>query len=200
MENLKIISIFAKLNIMKRLIIYRMITLIFAFLTSTGMANNYGICVIKEKKIELELLYDNIWGTIYHAEERECDDTPMITGNGSKINPTKASEHRWIAITQEMLNDDIRYKMLNNSEINRFKGKIKYGDTVWIESQNKNINGYWVVNDTKHSRVKKSIDFLQTKGDKTLYDANPLWSGRFLNIKIYKINNYPYSQYHKKLI
>ena len=31
----------------------------------------------------------------------------------------------------------------------------------------------------------RSIDFLQTTGDATLYNNNPLWSGRFDSIKIY---------------
>jgi len=142
--------------------------------------------------IEKELLYDNIWGTIYHAEKRQCDNTPTTTGDGSKIIPNKASSLRWVAICHEMLNDEYRYSLLKNPNEDRFKGKIKYGDTVWIESENININGWWVVHDTKHKRVKNSVDFLQTKNDGTLYDNNKLWSGRFKNLKIYRLhyNNY----------
>ena len=37
-------------------------------------------------------IYDNIWGAIYHAEVRQCDATPTITGDGSRIDPARASE------------------------------------------------------------------------------------------------------------
>lgn len=135
-----------------------------------------------------ELLYDNVWGTIYHAEKKQCDNTPTITGDGSKIDPNNASSHRWIAICHEMLNDKYRRSLINDPECDRFKGKIKYGDTVWIESENPQLNGWWVVHDAKHKRVKNSVDFLQTKGDGTLYNNNKLWSGRFNDLKIYKYN------------
>ena len=138
------------------------------------------------EKTKGELLYDDIWGTIYHAEKKQCDETPLITGDGSKINPDSASSQRWIAICHEMLDDEYRRNKLNDSTSDRFRGKIKYGDTVWIESDIPQINGWWVVHDTKHKRVKNSVDFLQTKGDGRLYSNNKLWSGRFHNLKIYK--------------
>ena len=150
----------------------------------------------KEIIIERELLYDNIWGTIYHAEKRQCDNTPTITGDGSKIIPNKASSHRWIAICHEMLDDEYRSNLLKNPNEDRFKGKIKYGDTVWIETENSNINGWWVVHDTKHKRVKNSVDFLQTKNDGSLYNNNRLWSGRFKNLKIYRLYHTNYSTYN----
>ena len=130
-------------------------------------------------------IYDDIWGTIYHAEVRQCDNTPTITGDGSKINPYKASDHRWIAISQEMLDSQWRVELLNDSTSNLFKGRIQYGDSVWISSYNMAINGWWVVRDTKNKRYENSIDFLQTKGDATLYNNDPMWCGRFNEIKIY---------------
>lgn len=145
---------------------------------------------------DLELLYGDVWGTIYHAVEDQCDDTPTITGDGSKINPNIASEYRWIAISQEMLRDSIREKILNNSNIDRFRGKIQYGDTVWIESNNPNINGWWVVHDTKNKRCIGNIDFLQTRGDGSLYDDNRLWGGKFKHLNIYRINNFSYTEYN----
>jgi len=152
--------------------------------------NNYGDTIP-----DLELLYGDIWGTIYHALEAQCDDTPTITGDGSKINPDIASQYRWIAITQEMLCDSVREKILNKPDVDRFRGKIQYGDTVWIESDNPNINGWWVVHDTKNKRCIRSIDFLQTHGDGSLYDNNRLWSGKFKHLNIYRLNNSNYSEY-----
>ena len=130
-------------------------------------------------------IYDNIWGTIYHAEVRQCDATPTITGDGSRIDPARASDHRWIAISQEMLDSQWRVDLVNDSTSTLFKGRIQYGDTVWIASPNEAINGWWVVRDTKNKRYRNSIDFLQTKGDATLYNNDKYWSGRFNDIWIF---------------
>lgn len=146
--------------------------------------------------VHRELLYEGVWGTIYHAEFRQCDDTPTITGSGYKIDPTRASDLRIIAISQEMLYDMNRRSMIDTTIDNRFNGKIAYGDTVWIESPKDtlgnylfpHINGYWVVHDTKNKRYEMSIDFLQTKNDGTLYNNDPLWSGKINDIKIYSSN------------
>ena len=130
-------------------------------------------------------IYDNVWGTIYHAEVRQCDATPTITGDGSRINPARASDHRWIAISQEMLDSQWRVELLDDSTSTLFKGRIQYGDTVWIASPNEAINGWWVVRDTKNKRYRNSIDFLQTKGDATLYNNDKYWNGRFDDIWIF---------------
>ena len=130
-------------------------------------------------------IYDNVWGTIYHAEVRQCDATPTITGDGSRINPARASEHRWIAISQEMLDSQWRVELLGDSTSTLFKGRIQYGDTVWVASPNEAINGWWVVRDTKNKRYRNSIDFLQTKGDGTLYNNDKYWKGRFDDIWIF---------------
>ena len=137
-------------------------------------------------KAVIEPIYDDIWGTIYHAEVRQCDATPTITGDGSRINPYEASEHRWIAISQEMLDCEWRMSMLKDSTSALYQGKIEYGDTVWIASPYPEINGWWIVHDTKNKRYRNSIDFLQTKGDGSLYRNNPMWNGRFDDIRIYR--------------
>lgn len=173
---------------MKRNIIYRLMMLFTTFILSTSM-----ISMNERPKTDnahnINPLYDNIWGTIYHAEVRQCDATPTITGDGSKINPRNASTHRWIAISQEMLDSEYRVRLINNDTSELYKGKIQYGDTVWIQSKYEQINGYWVVHDTKNKRYRKSIDFLQTKGDGNLYNNDPTWNGKFDNIRIYTMND-----------
>ena len=98
-----------------------------------------------------------------------------------------------------MLYSEYRQKLLTYKRTNLFKGKINYGDTIWVESPYKSINGWWVVHDTKNSDTiyDNSIDFLQTVGDKSLYNNDKHWSGRFDNIKIYTIKNHPYRTYHR---
>jgi 3D (Asp-Asp-Asp) domain-containing protein len=131
-----------------------------------------------------ELLYENVWGSIYSAENSQCDSTPTITADGSEIDINHASKLRWIAVSQDILNDKCRAKLYPND--NHFKGKIQFGDTIWIVSPYKNINGWWVVHDTKNSRMNNSIDFLQTMGDGNLYNHSKQWSGKFKHIKIYR--------------
>lgn len=157
------------------------------FMFSTNMIVNECDGIVRCPAITP--LYDNIWGAIYHAEKRQCDDTPTITGDGSRINPYNASEHRWIAISQEMLNSEFRVGLLNNDISPLFKGRIQYGDTIWINSPHETINGWWVVHDTKNRRYRNSIDFLQTKGDGNLYNNDSMWNGRFDDIQIYNIND-----------
>jgi hypothetical protein len=173
---------------MKKNVLYKF-TLLFIIIMILSSLISFNMCEVKTKSIIIEPLYDNIWGAIYNAEKDQCDDTPTITGDGSKINPYTASEHRWVAISQEMLNSDFRVVLLNNDTSVLYKGKIQYGDTIWVLSPNKNINGWWIVHDTKNQRYRNTIDFLQTKGDGRLYSNDPMWNGRFDSIQIYKIND-----------
>lgn len=177
---------------MKKRFIYRTLLVLMLMMSPLTMSPTYVMLNTNEvslPKEEVEPLYDNVWGAIYHAEEAQCDSTPTITGDGSKINPFKASEHRWIAISQEMLDCEYRIELLNDSTSPLYKGRIEYGDTVWIDSPNENINGWWIVHDTKNKRYRKSIDFLQTKGDESLYSNDSLWSGRFDSIQIYSYHD-----------
>ncbi len=175
---------------MKNILIKILLLILFFFL-STGMISENKLSIISKyssDNISIELLYDNIWGSIYNPVKEQCNNDPTITGDGSKINPKKASEHRWIAISQNMLNCNYRQNLLAFDRTDLYKGKIQYGDTVWIDSPHAEINGKWVVRDSKNVRYTNSIDFLQTTGDGSLYNNNPNWSGKFENIKIYKIN------------
>lgn len=170
------------------------------------MINNY---TYNKKSVAFELLYCNVWGTIYHATKRQCDNSPTITGDGSHINVKNASKYRWIAISQDMLKSVNRLKLLKNPLTSKiYKGKIVYGDTVWIKSGNPKINGWWVVHDAKSAKCdnsgnllySKSIDFLQTEGDINLYNGNPLWSGKFCDIKIYRLKNVYYKNIKRFVI
>jgi hypothetical protein len=168
---------------MKNFYIY----IIFILLLTTSYIEKYVVNPYSTEYIPyIEPIYDNVWGAIYNAETRQCDDNPTITGDDSYIDIKNASNLRWIAISQEMLDCGYRQKLVNDSTSTLYKGRLQYGDTVWIQSNNENINGWWIVHDTKNKRYTKSIDFLQTKGDGSLYNNNKNWNGKFPNIKIYK--------------
>lgn len=182
---------------MIRNIFHKITLLILVFTFSTSMISQHDlikfeIINIKNTNFEpiiIEPLYNNIWGAIYNAEKEQCDDTPLVTGDGSKINQHNASEHRWIAISQNMLDCEYRQALLNDSTSTSFKGKIRYGDTIWINSPHIEINGIWIVHDTKNKRYNNSIDFLQTIGDSGLYNNDPLWNGKFDEIQIYALDD-----------
>lgn len=173
----------------------RILSFLFLLIATVGAGFVYAPTAnIDMSKIpEKVLLYDGIWGTIYHAEARQCDDTPTITGSGYKIDPTIASDLRIIAISHEMLDDMWRRTLIDTTVDNRFKGKIAYGDIIWIESPKDslgyelypNITGFWVVHDTKNKRYHNSIDFLQTKNDWSLFNNDSMWCGRFDDLKIF---------------
>lgn len=176
----------------------KILLLMVIFFTTTSMiAENHNTSSkeIEIVPIEKELLYENVWGTIYNADTTQCDSTPTITACGYRINPHRASQQRWIAISQEMLCNYYRANLVKNPKSQLFKGKIEYGDTVWVESPYKEINGWWVARDAKNAKLRNSIDFLQTVGDNTLYNNNPQWSGKFEDIKIYKLKDNSYFKY-----
>ena len=137
------------------------------------------IFVIEKKIVEqYQTIYDDIIGTIYHPEKKQTDNTPLITADLSKINPKKINELRWIAMSRDLINQQ--------DKIRKWYGKVKFGDTVYIESPKDihgnykfpYINGKWVLHDTMNKRYKNRIDFLQ--------DKNGLY-GKWNNLIIKKI-------------
>ena len=87
--------------------------------------------------------------TMYHPVEAQCDDTPLITADGSKIDPYKVSDWNWIAVSQHMLS--------------RNGGPLNYGDTVYVFGT-KHKDGMYVVKDCMHKRKTNQIDFLESLG------------------------------------
>ena len=90
----------------------------------------------------------NVKATMYHPVEAQCDDTPLITADGSKICPISVSDWNWIAVSQDLL-------WFNN-------GPIRYGDTVYVIAGHK--TGYYIVHDAMNKRWTNRIDFLESIG------------------------------------
>jgi len=90
-----------------------------------------------------------VYATMYHPVLGQCDDSPDVTADQSKIPDIDSCSHLcWIAVSQDLLwfND----------------GPIRYGDTVYVEAGHK--TGYYVVRDAMNRRFKKKIDFLESVG------------------------------------
>jgi len=90
-----------------------------------------------------------VYATMYHPLIGQCDDSPDVTADQTKIPNIDSCSHLcWIAVSQDLLwfND----------------GPIRYGDTVYVEAGHK--TGYYVVRDAMNRRFKKKIDFLESVG------------------------------------
>tara|TARA_R110000851_G_scaffold195593_1_gene346367 strand:+ start:512 stop:1039 length:528 start_codon:yes stop_codon:yes gene_type:complete len=90
-----------------------------------------------------------VCATMYHPVIGQCDDSPDITADQTKIPNIDSCSHLcWIAVSQDLL-------WFNN-------GPIRYGDTVYIEAGHK--TGHYIVRDAMNRRFKKKIDFLESVG------------------------------------
>ena len=91
----------------------------------------------------------NVSATMYYPVSAQCDKDPLITACMYKINPKKASSHKWIAMSRNLLK--------------RWNGKFSYGDRVKITGCGKK-DGIYTVADTMNKRFVNKIDFLETAG------------------------------------
>jgi hypothetical protein len=102
---------------------------------------------VKPKKRKIVKLH--VTATMYYPVVKQCDKDPLVTAGMFKINPRKASEHKWIAMSRNLLK--------------RWKGEFDYGDVVEIKGAGKKSGIYKVV-DTMNKRYKDRIDILETEG------------------------------------
>ena len=96
-----------------------------------------------------EVIFQQVKATMYHPVEEQCDDTPLITADGSKIDPYKVSNWNWIAVSQHMLT--------------RNGGPLNYGDTVYVFGT-EHKDGVYVIKDCMNKRKRNQIDFLESLG------------------------------------
>ena len=96
-----------------------------------------------------DVIFQQVKATMYHPVESQCDDTPLITADGSKINPYEVSNWNWIAVSQHMLT--------------RNGGPLNYGDTVYIFGT-EHKDGMYVIKDCMNKRKTNQIDFLESLG------------------------------------
>ena len=133
----------------------RKLTLIFIALfvvKSCGLDNKKVTDVVVIKKQEIVTKPIIVTAIMYMATTGQCDSTPLITACGRKINPNKASEHKWIAVSRDLLK------------------VFKYGDKVKLSNAGKK-NGTYTITDTMNKRFKNKIDILETQGT-PLYKLN----------------------------
>lgn len=125
----------------------------------------------------VEILYRNIKGTVYHAEKSQCDSSPLITADNSIIDTTKVNELRWVALSRDLLSRKYTDK---HGKKHVWSGKIKLGDTIWIDYDKKEL---WRIshidnrpdsiiqarNDLKYQKLK--LKYEQIKGYWIVHDV-----------------------------
>ena len=85
--------------------------------------------------------------TTYNPTRAQCDDTPNITADGTKIKPWKATEYRYVALSRDLLS--------------RWGGPFEYGDYVVIEGTD-GWDGIYQVRDTMNPKWTNRVDILTT--------------------------------------
>ncbi len=85
--------------------------------------------------------------TTYNPTRRQCDSTPNITADGTRINPKKATQYRYVALSRDLLS--------------RWGGPFEYGDYIVIEGTD-GRDGVYQVRDTMNPRWTNRVDILTT--------------------------------------
>ena len=96
------------------------------------------------------VIFKEVKATMYHPVEAQCDDTPLITADGSKIDPYEVSSWNWIAVSPDLL--------IKNG------GVFNYGDKIYIKGTHK--DGIYTIHDCMNKRKKNQIDILESIGTK----------------------------------
>ena len=111
--------------------------------------------------------------TMYNPAKSQTDSTPNETADGTKINPNKASEYRYVALSRDL--------------IARWGGPFEYGDYVIIKGTT-GYDGIYQVRDTMASKFINRVDILRTEGSKHF---------RFENATLYRYFKYDNVTLHK---
>lgn len=147
---------------LKTILIVMLISLCFRVVTNK--ATKYSLTKQSIVMDTIRTAEHNVVATCYYPVISQCDADPLTTAGMYKINPDSASEHKWIAMSRDL--------------IKRWDGDFNYGDFVEIKGAG-HKNGIYKVVDTMNKRFKNRIDFLETK------DTKPY---KYNNVTIVKIS------------
>ena len=111
--------------------------------------------------------------TMYNPAVSQTDSTPNETADGTIINPKRASEYRYVALSRDL--------------IARWGGPFNYGDYVMIKGT-VGYDGVYQVKDTMSPKFINRVDILRTGGSK--------WF-KFDNAVLYRYFKYDQVTLHK---
>ena len=96
------------------------------------------------------LIFDiKVTATCYQPTIEQCDSTPGITADGSRIDLSNPLKHRWVAVSRDILR--VRH--------------INFGDTILISGTGR-YDGKWVIRDVMSKKFKNKVDFLVGDNDR----------------------------------
>jgi|TARA_R110000823_G_scaffold304804_1_gene426561 3D (Asp-Asp-Asp) domain-containing protein len=102
--------------------------------------------------------------TMYQPNTIQCDDTPDITADGTKIRINKASEYKFVAMSRNLLS--------------RWGGPFNYGDFILIKEAG-HKDGVYQVRDTMNPKWVNVVDILESE------HVEPY---KFTGVHIFKLN------------
>ena len=85
--------------------------------------------------------------TTYNPTKEQCDNTPNITADGTRIKPWRATDYRYVALSRDLLD--------------RWGGPFNYGDYIVIEGTD-GWDGIYQVRDTMNPKWVNRVDILTT--------------------------------------
>ena len=85
--------------------------------------------------------------TTYNPTKEQCDNTPNITADGTRIKPWRATDYRFVALSRDLLS--------------RWGGPFEYGDYIVIEGTD-GWDGIYQVRDTMNPKWVNRVDILTT--------------------------------------
>ena len=109
-------------------------------------------CLKVEEVVETQVLYNYVKGTVYHADPNQTDDTPFLTADNSVIDNTVINDLRWVALSRDLLNRQFTDPW---GRRHNWTGKIKLGDTIWVDYNNKTL---WKVCHPVFKHVNRKYD------------------------------------------
>ena len=113
----------------------------------------------------------NVTVTTYNPTKQQCDDTPNITADGTRIKPWRATEYRYVALSRDL--------------ISRWGGPFDYGDYIVIEGTGK-WDGVYQVRDTMNPKWVKRVDILTTN---SRFKYNNITMYKYVNENDYLITD-----------
>ena len=102
--------------------------------------------------------------TMYQPNEIQCDDTPNITADGTRIRISKASNYKFVALSRNLLK--------------RWGGPFDYGDFILLKGAD-NKDGVYQVRDTMNPKWVNVVDILESES------VEPY---KYVDAQIYKLN------------
>ena len=162
-------------NLNKYLITLAVITIVNGYVSTKFIKankevyhNHYQNLAAENKKLSdrLSKFYQHgikVDVTMYQPDKIQCDDTPDITADGTRIRINEASNYKFVALSRNLLK--------------RWGGPFDYGDFILLRGTDEK-DGVYQVRDTMNPKWVNVVDILESKG------VNPY---KFENCDIFKL-------------